>query len=173
LKALTAPDFLPSKLSTSFTQNEVRDLQAAARILGMDVPIVGVAAGGDVVGSLATAFAEFAEKHVVGVLVSSNFIFQRERSQVVALAARYGLATMFADVASVEAGALSSYGPDFADAYHHAGVYSGRILKGEKPSDLPVVQPTRFELVLNLKTAKGIGLDIPPTVLALADRGIE
>jgi putative ABC transport system substrate-binding protein len=113
-----------------FTRNEVRDLQSAARILGMNVIILNVSTEGDV----AEAVKKFAEQRVGAILLSSNLIFQQERSQIVLLAARHAIPTMFWDNASAEAGALSSYGPDFANAFYQVGVYAGRILKGEARS---------------------------------------
>jgi ABC-type uncharacterized transport system substrate-binding protein len=152
-----------------FTQNEIRDLQSAARVLGVRVLILNVATQSDMVA----AFATIVDQQAGALLLSANIVFQRERDQIISLAARHAIPTMFWDSASAAAGALSSYGPDFASAYHQAGLYAGRILKGEKPADLPVVQPTKFELVINLKTAKMLDLTEPPTLLALADRVIE
>jgi putative ABC transport system substrate-binding protein len=106
-------------------------------------------------------------------LVGPNPTFTARRTQIVALAARYRIPANYFRRAFCDVGGLSSYAPDFADTERQAGVYIGRILKGEKPGDLPIQQPTKFEMVLNLKTSKVLGLEIPPTVLALADDVIE
>jgi putative ABC transport system substrate-binding protein len=152
-----------------FTQNETRELQSAARALGARLLILNVATDSDV----AAAFLVLIEQRAGALLLSANIIFQRARAQIISLAARHAMPTMFWDSVSAAAGALSSYGPSFDSAYHQAGLYVGRILKGEKPADLPVVQPTKFALVINLKTAKIINFPVPPTLLALADEVIE
>jgi putative tryptophan/tyrosine transport system substrate-binding protein len=100
-------------------------------------------------------------------------LWQQERTQIALLAVRHAMPTMFWDSISVQAGGLASYGPDLQDEFRQVGLYAGRILKGEKVADLPVIQPTKFELVLNLKTAGALKLIIPTQLLAIADRVIE
>ena len=119
------------------------------------------------------AFTQLTQERAGALLISADPLFSGSREQLAALAARHRLPTMFNSREFALAGGLLSYGPDQADAYHEAGIYVGRILSGERPSDLPVVQPTKFELVINIKTAKSLGLNVPPLLLARADEVVE
>jgi putative ABC transport system substrate-binding protein len=119
------------------------------------------------------AFPTFAAHGAGAVLVNASPFFVTRQDKLVALAARYVLPTMYFRREMVDAGGLISYGSDSADGYRTMGVYTGRILRGEKPADLPIVQPTKFELVVNRKTASALGLDIPPGVLAIVNEVIE
>jgi putative ABC transport system substrate-binding protein len=141
----------PSNPVTS--QQALQGAQAAAHRLGLAIIVVN-------------AGTETA-------LIASDAFFSSRREQVAALSLRHALPAIFGERSSVVAGLLLSYGASIPDSYRQAGVYVGRILKGEKPADLPVMQPTRFELVINLKTAKALGLTIPPALLAIADEVIE
>jgi len=145
------------------------EFRAAAAQLGIE-PVV-LFAGTDT--DIAAGFAGVADKHIGAIVLANDPYFGSRQDQLVALAARHAVPVMYWRREFAVAGGLISYGPVFADGYRQAGVYLGRILKGEKPGDLPVQQPVKFELVINLKTAKASGLDIPPTLLALADEVIE
>jgi putative ABC transport system substrate-binding protein len=148
---------------------EVQDVEAAARRLGLRMHIFNARTERDI----EPAFSDFAEKRVMGLLVADDPFFQGQRLRIVGMAGRRGLPAIYFSRDFVDAGGLMSYGPNLVDAYRMVGVYCGRILKGDKPADLPVVQPTRFELVINLKSVKELALDVPPTLLAIADEVIE
>ena len=119
------------------------------------------------------AFATAKQQHSNAIVLGIDPLFGAKREQLVALASRYSFPMMSYNREFVVAGGLISYGPIFADGYRQAGFYVGKILKGEKPADLPVVQPTKFELVINMKTAKALGLDVPLHLQQLADELIE
>jgi putative tryptophan/tyrosine transport system substrate-binding protein len=148
---------------------EGKALQAAAEGLGRPIEIVNVSTEGQIDG----AFAYFMQRGIGALMVSSDPLFFIARKRLVILGTRYTLPTIFADREQAEAGGLISYGASRPEAYRQAGLYIGRILKGEKPSDLPVVLPTKFELIVNLKTAKALGLSLSPSLLARADEVIE
>jgi putative tryptophan/tyrosine transport system substrate-binding protein len=152
-----------------FAQIETRDLQAAAGVLGVRMLVLN----GGTPSDIAQAFATLVERQAGALLISSDALFMASRDQITSLAARYAIPTMFVDSASAAAGALLSYGSDLLEVNRQVGLYAGRILKGEKPADLPVVQPTKFELVINLETARALGLTIPETLLATADEVIQ
>jgi putative ABC transport system substrate-binding protein len=146
-----------------------RDVEGAAGALGRQMILLRTSSP----SGLEAAFASAVQQHADALLVTSNSMFMYRRAEIVALAARHGLPAAYAWREFVEAGGLISYGPPIAWAYRQIGQYASRILKGEKPADLPVMLPTKFELVINLKTANALGLAIPPDMLAIADEVIE
>ena len=148
---------------------EVQDVEAAGSKLGLRMHIFHARTEREIEPS----FAEFAEKNVRALLVADDPFFQGQRLRILALAGRQGLPAIYFSRDFVDAGGLMSYGPNLADAYRLVAMYCGRILKGDNPADLPVVQPTTFELVINLKTAKALSINITPTLLARADEVIE
>jgi putative ABC transport system substrate-binding protein len=146
-----------------------KDLQAARATLGLEVEILH--AGTD--REIDAAFATLVQKRADALLIAADPFFTNRRAQIVTLATRHALPTVYAIREFAESGGLLSYGPSFTDNYQQAGIYTGRILKGERPADLPVMQPTKFELVINLTTARALGITVPNTLLALADEVIE
>jgi putative ABC transport system substrate-binding protein len=148
---------------------EFDNVQAAARSVGQQILVLNADGGREI----DTAFATIAQQGVAALLVASDPLFFDRRDQLIALAARQAVSAIYYLRAFSEAGGLLSYGNALTDMYRQVGRYTGRILNGEKPADLPVMQSTKFELVINLKTAKALGLQIPDKLLALADEVIE
>ncbi len=150
-------------------ENQLSDVQEAAARLGVQLIIVRADAESD----FDAAFSDLVRQRAGALLVSASPFFNTRREQLVVLAARHAVPAIFEWRDFAVAGGLMSYGTSLADAYRQVGVYAGQILKGAKPVDLPVVQSTRFELVINMSTAKALGVDVPPTLIARADEVIE
>jgi putative ABC transport system substrate-binding protein len=151
------------------TETDVREILAAAGPLGLKVPVLKARTGSE----LEQAFSTMVEQQTSALIVSSDPFFVARHAQVAGLALRNRIPVMFGYRQGPVAGGLMSYGADIVAGYRQAGAYTGRILNGERPAELPVVQPTKFEMVINLKTAKALGLDLPDGMLALADEVIE
>jgi putative tryptophan/tyrosine transport system substrate-binding protein len=151
-------------------QTRLRDAQEAARKVGQQILVVHAGSEGDI----DLAFATIVQQRAAALLVSDDpFLLGTGREQIVGLAARYAIPTSYSLSDVVRAGGLMSYGGNVPDQIRQAGRYIGRILKGEKPADLPVLQPTKVELMINVKTAKALGLKLPESLLLRADEVIE
>jgi putative ABC transport system substrate-binding protein len=150
-------------------ETTTRDLQEAARALGLHLIFLNVSGDDD----FEPAFASLVHQGAGALLLPDSTIFNSRREQLVALAARHAIPTIYTFPEFAAAGGLMSYATSLTESYRQAGVYAARILKGAKPGDLPVLQPTKFELVINLKTAKALGLTVPASLLATADEVIE
>ena len=147
----------------------IRDAQEAARVKGVQLPILKAGAEGEI----DAAFASLVQLHASALLVGADPFLLSRREQLVALAARHAVPTIYEQHEYVAASGLISYGSSLKAAYRQAGIYAGKILNGAKPAELPVQQPTTFELVVNLKTTQALGLTVPPSILARADELIE
>ena len=163
IAVLVNPTFAPT------TETTLRDAQSAARAMGLQIQVLNASTSREI----DAAFATFANERPDAVFVGIDVFFNVRRAQLVNLASRYAVPATFVNRDFAEIGGLMSYGSNIADAYRQVGVYTGRILKGEKPADLPVVQATKFELVVNAQTARLLGIEVPNSLQLLADEMIE
>jgi putative ABC transport system substrate-binding protein len=165
----TSVALIVNPTSSLYTEAETIEAQGAARLLGMHLTVFNAPSLEDI----DTAFAAVARRKIGAALVSADSLFVTQRNQIVALAARFAIPALYHRREFTVGGGLTSYGPSLIEAYRLIGAYTGRILKGEKPADLPVQQSARIEMVINLKTAEALGLTIPETLLATADEVIQ
>ena len=160
---------LVNPANTANTETTVRDVKAAARAMGLQIQVLSASTSREI----EAAFATFVRERPDALFVGNDAFFTSRRVQLVHLATRHAIPATYTVRDFAEAGGLMSYGVNITDAFRQVGVYVGRILKGAKPADLPVVQSSKFELVINLQTARLLGLDVPPALLARADEVIE
>jgi putative ABC transport system substrate-binding protein len=160
---------LVNPANATSAESTLRDVQEAARTIGLQIQVLNASTSREI----DAAFATFVSERPDALFIFPDAFFTSRRAQIAALAARDRIAAAHSDRNYVAAGGLMSYGTDIADSFHQVGVYAGNILKGAKPADLPVVQSTKFEFAINLQTARALGIDVPPTLLALADEVIE
>jgi putative ABC transport system substrate-binding protein len=153
----------------SGASNQLPEVEEAARKIGQAIKVLNVSSEADIEAS----FTSLTQARAGALSVTGNPFFLNRREEIIALAARHGIPAVYELRAFAEAGGLMTYGPSLTDVYRQIGIYTARVLKGEKPADLPVLQPTKFELVINLKTAKALGLEVPHNLLVLADDVIE
>jgi putative ABC transport system substrate-binding protein len=168
MPAASVIGFLVNPTNPSSTIH-ARQASLAASDLGVELRVINAGTPQE----LADAFAELAKSRIIALVVMADAFLDSQRERIVALSVQNGIAGCYPWRDYVLAGGMMSYGTNLSDSYRQAGIYVGRILRGEKPSDLPVLQPTKIELVLNLKTAKTLGIAVPPTLLAIADEVIE
>ena len=160
---------LVNPANAATTETTLRDVAAAARAMGLQIQVLNASTSREI----NAAFATFVRERPDALFVGLDPFLNSRRVQLVNLASRHAIPATFSNRDFAEIGGLMSYGANIADAYRQVGVYAGRILKGAKPADLPVVQATKFELVINAETARMLGLTVPPTLLATADEVIE
>jgi putative tryptophan/tyrosine transport system substrate-binding protein len=160
---------LVNPASATTVESTVKDVQAAAVALGLQIQVFNAGT----IREIDAAFANLLREQIDALFVSPDPFFNGQRVHLAVLAARRAIPATYAARDYAEAGGLMSYGSNLADTYHQIGIYTGRILKGAKPEDLPVMQSTKFELAINASTARTLGLEVPPTLLARADEVIE
>jgi putative tryptophan/tyrosine transport system substrate-binding protein len=160
---------LVNPTNASNTETTTRGVDAAARAIGLQVRVLNASTSREI----DAAFATFVHERPDALFVGGDTVFATRRIQLALLTARHAIPAIYAQREYTEAGGLMSYGTNIADTFRQVGIYTGRILKGAKPADLPVVQSTKFELVINAQTARTLGLTVPPTLLARADEVIE
>jgi ABC-type uncharacterized transport system substrate-binding protein len=160
---------LVNPANATSTESTLKDVLTAARAIGLQIQVLNASTGSEI----NAAFAALMTKKSDALLVAGDAFFSHRRVQLVHLATRHAIPAIYSQREFTEIGGLMSYGPNLADAFRQVGAYVGRILKGAKPADLPVVQSTKFELLINVESAKLLGLAVPPTLLATADEVIE
>jgi putative ABC transport system substrate-binding protein len=170
LPSATRVGLLLEPQNSPTTPSDITDLQTAGNAIGLQVEVVSAAG---TVGDIEAAFEDLSKKRIEALLVNPSPQFASLRVDLAVLAARHAIPAIYWDRRLVDAGGLMSYGSNVEDLFRQVGIYTGRILKGEKPADMPVQQASKFEFVINLKAAKALGLDIPPSLLARADEVIE